>query len=74
MEKYFRERFEAQKRLLKKLATTLEVNEILESIREEIRMLLPSTMEVCVLLLDNDALDPFFNLRIVRHARSPPYH
>ena len=36
MKQYFRERFEAQQRIARKLAYTLEVNEILEMLREEI--------------------------------------
>ena len=55
MEKYYKERFEAQKNLSKKLANTLEVNDILEKMREEARKLVPSAMEVCILLLDPDA-------------------
>jgi class 3 adenylate cyclase len=55
MEKYYRERFETQQRIAKKLAYTLEVNEILEMLREETRHLVPSAMEVCILLLDPDA-------------------
>ena len=55
MKKYYKERFEAQKNLSKKLADTLEVNDILEKMREEARKLVPSAMEVCVLLLDPDA-------------------
>ena len=56
MNRYYRERFQAQKRLLKKLATSMEVNEILEKMREEVRILVPTAMEACVLLLDPDAL------------------
>jgi len=55
MEKYYRERLEAQQRIARKLAYTLEVNEILEMLREEILNLVPSAMEVCILLLDPDA-------------------
>ena len=55
MKKYYRERFEAQQQIAKKLAYTLEVNEILEMLREEIRHLVPSAMEACILLLDPDA-------------------
>jgi len=50
MKQYFRERFEAQQRIARKLAYTLEVNEILEMLREEIRQLVPSAMEACILL------------------------
>jgi class 3 adenylate cyclase/putative methionine-R-sulfoxide reductase with GAF domain len=52
---YCSERFGAQRRLAKKIAPFMEVNEILEAIREELRALLPEAMEACVLLLDPDA-------------------
>ena len=52
MKKYYRERFEAQRRLQKKIAPLLEVNDILERLREEVRELIPSSMEGCILLLD----------------------
>ena len=55
MKKYYRERFETLRRVARKLATTMEVNQILEKLREEIRNLIPSAMEVCILMLDPDA-------------------
>ena len=55
MKRYYRERFEAQRQLMRKLATTLEVNDILEKMREEARKLVPSAMEACILLLDPEA-------------------
>jgi class 3 adenylate cyclase len=55
LKKYYRERFETQRRVARKLATTMEVNQILEKLREEIRNLIPSAMEVCILMLDPDA-------------------
>ena len=55
MKRYYRERFEAQRQLMRKLATTLEVNAILEKMREEARNLVPSAMEACILLLDPEA-------------------
>ena len=55
MEKYYRERFEAQKRLMRKIAPFMEVNDILEKMREEIRDLIASAMETCILLLDPEA-------------------
>jgi class 3 adenylate cyclase len=55
MKKYYKERFEAQQRLTKKLASTIEVNEILETLRSEARNLIPSSMEACIILLDPDA-------------------
>ena len=55
MEKYYRERFEAQQRIARKLASTMEASEILEMLREETRNLVPSAMEACILLFDPDA-------------------
>lgn len=55
MEKYHRERFETQKRLAKKIAQLSEVNDILEAVRSEIRVVVPSSIEVCILLLDPEA-------------------
>lgn len=55
MNKYYRERFEAQRRLQKKIAPYMEVNDILERLREELRELIPSSMEGCILLLDPEA-------------------
>ncbi len=55
MKKYYKERFEAHKRLSKKLASTTEVNEILETLRAETRNLMPSSMETCIIMLDPDA-------------------
>lgn len=54
-DRFYRERFEAQRRLSQKMATILEVNEILETLRNEARALVPRAMEVCILLLDPDA-------------------
>jgi class 3 adenylate cyclase/putative methionine-R-sulfoxide reductase with GAF domain len=56
MGQYYRERLEAQQRIARKLASTMEVNEILEMLREETRSLVPSAMEACILLLDPDAI------------------
>jgi len=55
MQRYYRERFEAQRDLARKLASTMEVNEILEKLREEARRLVPSAREACLLLLDPEA-------------------
>ena len=55
MNRYYKERFEAQRRLTKKLANTIEVNEILETLRAEIRNLVPTSMEACILMLDPEA-------------------
>ncbi|MGD8985084.1 MAG: adenylate/guanylate cyclase domain-containing protein [Desulfobacteraceae bacterium] len=55
MKKYYKERFEAQRRLAQKIAPFNEVNDILEKMREEARNLVPSAMEACILLLDPEA-------------------
>ncbi len=55
MNKYYKERFEAQRRVAKKLASTMEVNEILERLREEARNMVPIAMEACILMLDPEA-------------------
>ena len=51
----YKERFEAQRRLAQKVAGCLEVNEILEKMREEARVLVPPAMEACILILDPEA-------------------
>ena len=55
MKKYCEERLELHRRMAKKLAFTMEVNEILEMLREEVRKVVPSAMEACILLLDSQA-------------------
>ena len=55
MEKYYKERFQVQKSLIRKIAPLMEVNEIIEKVREDLRTLIPNAMEVCILLLDPDA-------------------
>ncbi len=55
MKKYYKERFEAQRRLIKKTSVLVEVNEIIEKVREELRTIIPNAMEVCILVLDPQA-------------------
>lgn len=55
MKRYYKERFRAQRRLYRKIAPFMEVNDILEKMREEIRNNVPASMEVCILLLDPEA-------------------
>jgi class 3 adenylate cyclase len=55
MDRYYKERFQAQQRLIRNIAPLMEVNEIIEKVREELRALIPTAMEVCILLLDPDA-------------------
>ncbi|MFW6080299.1 MAG: adenylate/guanylate cyclase domain-containing protein [Desulfosalsimonas sp.] len=55
MENYYKERFEAQRRLARKVAPYMEANEILEKMRSELRQIIPQSMEACILLLDPEA-------------------
>lgn len=55
MDRYYKERFHAQRHLIHKIAPLMEVNEIIEKVREELRRIIPNAMEVCILLLDPDA-------------------
>jgi len=70
MEKYYRERFEAQQRIARKLASTVDANEILEMLREETRNLVPSAMEACILLFDPDAKNYTRPLQCALYGRS----
>jgi class 3 adenylate cyclase len=55
MQRYYKERFEAQRKLAREIAPLTEVNEILERMRAMLREIIPSVMEACILLLDPDA-------------------
>lgn len=55
MERYYKERFHVQQNLISKTAPLMEVNEIIEVVREELRNLIPNAMEVCILLIDPEA-------------------
>jgi class 3 adenylate cyclase len=55
MHDYCQERFRAQMSLAGKIAAFMGVNDILETIRSELRTAIPHAMEACVLLLDPDA-------------------
>ncbi len=55
MEKYYKERFEAQRQLARRVAPFMEADQILEKMRAEIKQILPSAMETCILLLDPEA-------------------
>jgi class 3 adenylate cyclase len=56
MEQYYKERFEAQRRLAQTIAGALEVNEILEVLRAEAMAMIPSALQACILLLDPQAI------------------
>ena len=55
MQRYYKERFEAWRRIARKLASSMETNLVLEILREEARRVIPTAMESCILLLDPDA-------------------
>ncbi|MCP3872901.1 MAG: GAF domain-containing protein [Desulfobacteraceae bacterium] len=55
MDRFYKERFHIQKNIIRKIAPLREVNEIIETIRGELRGIIPNAMEVCILLLDPDA-------------------
>jgi len=55
MDHHYKERFHVQQDLIKKIAPLMEVSDIIETVREDLRTLILSAMEVCVLLLDPDA-------------------
>ena len=55
MQRYYKERFEAQQQLARKVAPFMEANEILEKMRSELKELIPISMETCILLLDPEA-------------------
>lgn len=54
-DKYYKERFHVQKNLIQSLAPLMEVHEIVEKVREELRRIIPNAMEICILLLDPKA-------------------
>jgi class 3 adenylate cyclase len=55
MEKYYKERFEARSRLDEKIVPLVQINQILQEMRNELRDQVPSAMETRILLLDPDA-------------------
>ena len=56
MEQFYKERFYVQRDFIKKAAALTEVNDIIEMARESLRTLIPNAMEVCILLIDPDAM------------------
>ena len=54
-DRYYKERFHVQKNLIQTLAPLMEVHDIVEKVREELRRVIPNAMEICILLLDPEA-------------------
>ncbi|MCB2192990.1 MAG: GAF domain-containing protein [Deltaproteobacteria bacterium] len=55
MVKNFQERYHLYRRLSRRLAAVMEVNRILEAVRDEAKKVVPTAMEACILLLDPKA-------------------
>lgn len=55
MKRYYEERFKALLRLDEKIAPLMEINDVLEKMRDELRETISSAMEARILLLDPDA-------------------
>ncbi len=55
MDRYYKERFYVQQNFIRKIAPLMEVNQIIEKVREELKKIIPNAMEVCILLLDPEA-------------------
>lgn len=55
MDQYYKERFFALQNLIHKIAPLMEVSEIIETVREDLRNRIPTAMEVCILILDPSA-------------------
>ena len=55
MERYYKERFEARSRLDEKIFPLVQINQILQEMRDELRTQIPSAMETRILLMDPDA-------------------
>ncbi|MFH0845465.1 MAG: adenylate/guanylate cyclase domain-containing protein [Pseudomonadota bacterium] len=69
MEKYYEERFLAQRHLDERIAPLMEINDILEKMRDELREVIPSAMESRILLLDPDAKKYTRPLQCILHDR-----
>ena len=55
MQKYYKERYTLYRHLSKQLSNKTEVNNILETLRDETKNLVPGSMENCILLIDPNA-------------------
>ncbi len=56
MKKCYKERFHFQEKLISKIASLTEVGEIIETTRTELRKVISDAVEVCILLLDPEAI------------------
>ncbi len=55
MNQYYEERFHTLRHLIRDVAPLMDVGQIIETVRDELRAAVPNAMEVCILLLDEDA-------------------
>ena len=54
-DRYYGDRFSFLRHLIQKVASLMDVSRIIEQVRDELRQIIPSAMEVCIFLLDADA-------------------
>ena len=54
-DRYYDQRFQFLRHLTQRVAPLMDVSRIIEQVRDELRHIIPSAMEVCILLLDADA-------------------
>lgn len=55
MDKYYEDRFKALRDLNERIAPLMEINDILESMRDQLREIIPAALETRILLLDPEA-------------------
>ncbi|MCG8637191.1 MAG: GAF domain-containing protein, partial [Desulfobacterales bacterium] len=71
MEKFYKERFRFQERLITKIAPSTELSQIIEAARDELRAVISDAVEVCIFLLDPEAVHYTRPIQCVLHQR--PY-
>lgn len=69
MEKYYKERFHFQEKLISKIAPFTDAGEIIEAARDELRSSLEDAVEVCILLLDPEAENYTRPIQCALHKR-----
>ena len=55
MDKYYEDRFKALRDLNERIAPLMEINDVLESMRDQLREIIPAALETRILLLDPEA-------------------
>lgn len=70
MEKYYRERFQFQEKLIRKTSPCTDVGQIIEKARAELKSALADAVEVCILLLDPEAENYTRPIQCALHKRT----